>query len=157
MSDAPTDGQRTANVIGLGLIGGSIAVGLRQRGWRVHGDDARRDVVARALELQIIDERGLFATADITFVAVPVLAVAGQVDRALAETTGIVTDVGSVKAPVCAACVHPRFIGGHPMAGSELDGLDGADPEMFSGAIWVVTPLPDSDDLTLTTATNILM
>lgn len=157
MSDADAAVQRTANVIGLGLIGGSIAIGLRQRGWRIVGEDARPDVVDRAIELGVVDAAGLDRDADITFVAVPVLAMAGQVQRALAETTGIVTDVGSVKAPVCAACDDPRFIGGHPMAGSELDGLDGADPEMFAGAIWVVTPLPHSDDLTLATTTNVLM
>jgi prephenate dehydrogenase len=157
VSAADTAPQRTANVIGLGLIGGSIAVGLRQRGWRILGQDARPDVVDRAIELGVVDAAGLDRDAEITFVAVPVLAMAGQVQRALAETTGIVTDVGSVKAPVCAACDDPRFIGGHPMAGSELDGLDGADPEMFAGAIWVVTPLPHSDDLTLATTTNVLM
>jgi prephenate dehydrogenase len=40
----------------------------------------------------------------------------------------------------------PRFIGGHPMAGSEQEGLDGANPTMFSGAVWVLTPTPDTDD-----------
>ena len=82
----------------------------------------------------MIDAVGLDRDAEITFVAVPVLAVADQVKRALAETSGVVTDVGSVKAPVCDACDDPRFVGGHPMAGSELDGLDGADGDMFNGA-----------------------
>src|SRR5690606_32557579 len=121
--------QRCANVIGLGLIGGSIATGLRQRGWRVHGDDVRRATVERAVALDVIDAAGLDPDAEITFVAVPVMAVADQVKRALSETTGFVTDVGSVKAPICAAIADRRFVGGHPMAGSELDGLDGADPE----------------------------
>ncbi len=145
-SSAP---QRTANVIGLGLVGGSIALGLRQRGWRVHGDDTSEAIVARALEGSVVDAAGLDPEAAITFVAVPVLAVADQVKRALGETTGAVTDVGSVKGPVCAACDDPRFIGGHPMAGSELDGLDGADGEMFNGAVWVLTPGAESDDHTL--------
>lgn len=141
--------QRCANVIGLGLIGGSVAAGLRQRGWRVHGDDARGASVERAIELGVIDAAGLDPGAELTFVAVPVMAVADQVKRALAETNGLVTDVGSVKASICASCDDPRFIGGHPMAGSELDGLDGADPEMFNGAVWVLTPTTDADDVTL--------
>ena len=141
--------QRCANVIGLGLIGGSIAAGLRQRGWKVHGDDARPATIERAIELDVIDVAGLDPDAEITFVAVPVMAVADQVKRALAETNGLVTDVGSVKAPICAACDDGRFVGGHPMAGSELDGLDGADPEMFNGAVWVLTPTADADDVTL--------
>ncbi len=147
---------RTANVIGLGLVGGSVALGLRQRGWRVHGDDADIATVEKATEIGAIDARGLYPDAEITFVAVPVMAVADQVKRALAETRGVVTDVGSVKATVCASCVDPRFIGGHPMAGSELDGLDGADAEMFNGAVWVLTPVPESDDRTLTTVSGVV-
>ena len=151
-----TDGGRTANVIGLGLMGGSIAAGLRQRGWRVHGDDASEATVERALADGVIDAVGLTRDAEITFVAVPVLAVTEQVKRALVETDGVVTDVGSVKSTVSEACDDPRFVGGHPMAGSELDGLDGADPEMFNGAVWVVTPLPTTDDITLARVTAAL-
>ena len=55
------------------------------------------------------------------------------------------TDVSGVKAPVVAAVDHPRFVGGHPMAGSEQAGLDGADPELFTGATWVLTPTPTTD------------
>ena len=147
---------RTANVIGLGLIGGSVAVGLRQRGWRVCGDDVDAAVVERAVSTAVIDEGRLDPDAAITFVAVPVMAVTDQIKRALAETRGVVTDVGSVKAPICSAIADVRFVGGHPMAGSELDGLDGADPEMFNGAVWVVTPVADTDDVTLASVTSVL-
>lgn len=148
--------QRSANVIGLGLVGGSIALGLQRRGWRVHGDDARADTLERALEMGAIDSSGLDPAAEITFVAVPVLAVGDQVKRALSETAGPVTDVGSVKTTVCAMCDDPRFVGGHPMAGSELDGLDGADGEMFNGAIWALTPTSNSDDLTLASISRVV-
>jgi len=147
---------RTANVIGLGLIGGSIATGLRQRGWRVSGDDANAATVDEAVAKGVIDAAGLDEGAEITFVAVPVLALVDQVKRALTETSGVVTDVGSVKAPICAAIDDARFVGSHPMAGSELDGLDGADPEMFNGAVWVVTPEATTDDLTLARVTTVL-
>jgi prephenate dehydrogenase len=147
---------KRANVIGLGLVGGSVAAGLRQRGWRVQGDDTRDASVAKAIELGIIDAKGLDPDADITVVAVPVLAIADQVKRALAETRGVVTDVGSVKAPVCSACDDPRFVGGHPMAGSELDGLDGADAEMFNGAVWVLTPVDRTDERSLAAVTNVV-
>jgi len=140
-------------VIGLGLIGGSVASGLRQRGWRVHGDDRRADTVAEALERGVVDAAGLDPDAEITFVAVPVLAVVDEVKRALAETNGVVTDVGSVKSTVCSAFDDTRFVGSHPMAGSELDGLAGADPEMFNGAVWVITPKPNTDDVTLARVT----
>jgi prephenate dehydrogenase len=145
-----------ANVIGLGLVGGSVAAGLRQRGWRVYGDDARAASIDKAIELGVVDAGGLDPDADITVVAVPVLSIADQVKRALAETRGVVTDVGSVKAPVCAACDDPRFVGGHPMAGSELDGIDGADPEMFDGAVWVLTPVAHTDDQSLAAVTHMV-
>ena len=145
MSD-PASPQRRANVIGLGLIGGSVALGLRRAGWYVTGDDSDRGTADAAVARGVVDALGLEPSADITVVAVPVLAAADQVKRALAETTGAVTDVGSVKAAICAACDDPRFVGGHPMAGSELDGLDGAQADLFEGAVWVLTPTADSDD-----------
>ena len=112
---------------------------------------------AQAIERGAIDVGGVDPTAEITFVAVPVLAIADQVKRALAETTGVVTDVGSVKSAVCAACDDPRFVGGHPMAGSELDGLGGADAAMFNGAIWVLTPVAHSDDDTFAQVTSVVV
>ncbi|MDX2380062.1 MAG: prephenate dehydrogenase/arogenate dehydrogenase family protein [Acidimicrobiia bacterium] len=150
------DGGRRANVIGLGLIGGSIGLALRARGWFVLGEDVESQHVRRAIELGAIDGEGLAADADITFVAVPVLSSPEQVDRALAATAGPVTDVGSVKGPVSRRCDHPRFVGGHPMAGSELDGLDGADGDLFSGAVWVLTPVEHSDDTTFALVTNVV-
>jgi prephenate dehydrogenase len=141
-----SDPVRRANVIGLGLIGGSVALRLRELGWHVAGDDLDSATAAEALERGVVDVLAVDPAAEITFVAVPVLAAADQVKRALAETTGAVTDVGSVKAAICGTCDDPRFVGGHPMAGSELDGLDGAQADLFNGAVWVLTPVPHSDD-----------
>lgn len=145
--------SRRANVIGLGLIGGSIALALREAGWTVTGSDADDATERRAAGDGIVDAVGLEREAEITFVAVPVLAAADAVKRALAETSGLVTDVGSVKVPICSNVVDERFVGGHPMAGSERDGLDGADAEMFSGAIWVLTPRDDVTDETFAAVT----
>ncbi len=139
---------RRANVVGLGLIGGSIGAALTERGWHVAGDDADDGRVERAIAMGIIAGRGLDPGAEITFVCTPVLSLADQVKRALVEAGGVVTDVGSVKSGVTGAIADPRFIGGHPMAGSELEGLDGADASMFEGAVWVLTPTPDTDDTT---------
>ena len=71
-----------------------------------------------------------------------------QAAIALAQTNGIVSDVGGVKASVVDAVRDPRFVGGHPMAGSELAGLDGADETLFEGAVWVLTPSVESSDET---------
>jgi prephenate dehydrogenase len=137
---------RRANVVGVGLIGGSIGLALRERGWHVSAIDRDADRLERARAIGAIDGHGLDPQAEVTFVAVPVLAVADAVRQALAETDGLVTDVGSVKAPIVDAVTDARFIGGHPMAGSEQEGLDGADPTMFEGAVWVLTPTSDTDD-----------
>ena len=137
---------RRAAVVGTGLIGGSIGLALRRRGWHVTGQDDSSDIAARALALGALDAVGTDPDADLTFVATPVRAVAEAARAALAGGRGIVTDVGSVKASVVEAVSDPRFIGGHPMAGSEQDGIDGADPDLFAGAVWVLTPTPATDD-----------
>ena len=104
----------------------------------------------------MLDEIGLDPTAAATFVAVPVLGVADQVKRALADTAGVVTDVGSVKGAIVAAIDDPRFVAGHPMAGSELEGLDGADASLFRGAVWVLTPTASTDDRAFSTVAGIV-
>jgi len=137
-----------ANVLGLGLIGGSIALALKGLGYEVGGSDAKEETVRDAVARNIITQSGLYEDAHITFVATPVGTVAAQVNFALATTRGVVTDVGSVKAHVARDVSDERFIPGHPMAGSELDGLDGADASMFDGATWVLTPNAQSSDET---------
>ncbi|MGD9997882.1 MAG: prephenate dehydrogenase/arogenate dehydrogenase family protein [Ilumatobacteraceae bacterium] len=149
------DGRR-ANVAGLGLIGGSIGLALRERGWFVTGHDLDTDRAKRARSIGAIDDIGFDPAADITFVATPVLAVPDLVKRALTETTGVVTDVGSVKSGVAAAVQDARFVGGHPMAGSELEGLDGADGTMFEGAIWVLTPTEATSDVTFAAVASVV-
>ncbi|MBU3704293.1 MAG: prephenate dehydrogenase/arogenate dehydrogenase family protein [Ilumatobacteraceae bacterium] len=139
-------GERCANVVGLGLIGGSIAARLVESGWTVHGSDPLSGRPQTAVERGIISSVGLDPDAEITFVAVPVLQLRDEVATALASTRGVVTDVGSVKGPLVADIDDPRFIGGHPMAGSELDGLDGADATLFEGATWILTPTSRTPD-----------
>ena len=133
-----------AAIVGTGLIGGSIGMALRARGWFVTGHDHDHARATRALALGALDEIGSDPDAEITFVATPVSSVAA-IARQAATATGIVTDVGSVKAPIVAAVDHPRFVGGHPMAGSEQEGVDGADASLFEGATWVLTPTETTD------------
>ena len=137
---------RRATVVGVGLVGGSIGLALRARGWHVHGVDPDESRLDRAVEMGAIDVAGWDAEAEVTFVATPVGRIAEAVSEALAAApSGLVTDVGSVKAPVVAAVGDDRFIGGHPMAGSEQEGLDGAEADMFIDAIWVLTPTEATD------------
>ncbi len=148
---SPTEGGsgRRALVVGTGLIGGSIALGLRQRGWHVSGVDADETRAAEALQAGVIDAIEDDPAAEIVFVAVPAAAVAGEVRRILADGARrndvVVTDVSGVKTAIVSSADHPRFIGGHPMAGSEQIGLRGADPDLFEGAVWVLTPTAATD------------
>ncbi len=136
---------RRAGLVGTGLIGGSVGLALRRAGWHVTGSDTDPVRAARALELGVVDAIGVDPDAEITFVAVPVSAVPAVAGVALAAG-GVVSDVGSVKAAVVAAIDHPRFVGGHPMAGSEAVGVDGARADLFDGAAWVVTPTAATDE-----------
>lgn len=126
--------------MGTGLIGGSIGLALRAQGWHVSAYDADPQVEQQAVNLGVADETGLDPDAQVTVVAVPVGAIPDLVRQALAKTTGVVTDVGSTKAAICQAIDDPRFIGGHPMAGSDQDGIAGATADLFSEAMWVLTP-----------------
>ncbi len=136
-------------IIGTGLIGGSMGLALTALGWHVTGVDDAPDVAERALELGAVDELGSDYGADLVVVATPVAATAGIVAGIAASSAwkpdAAVTDVGGVKGPLVGAIDHPRFVGGHPMAGSEQDGLEGATAELFVGATWVLTPTEDTD------------
>ncbi len=156
---APDSSQRTALIVGVGLIGGSVGLRLRADGWRVLGRDRSSAVIDRALELGAIDAaapEGAVPGVDVTFVATPVGSVTDAVREALDETDGLVTDVGSVKAPLLGVMTNPRFVGGHPMAGSEQEGVDGARSELFEGRTWVLTPVGTTDDDALATIRSIV-
>lgn len=137
---------RHANVVGLGLIGGSLCLALKENGFIVHGTDSDPSRADIAIERGIIDDNGIYEAADIGFVATPVAASFEAITRLLDAMTGFVTDVGSVKNDIVTRIHSERFVGGHPMAGSELDGLDGADATMFEGAVWVLTPSDVTSD-----------
>jgi prephenate dehydrogenase len=143
-------------LLGTGLIGGSIGKALRARGVAVQGYDSDHDRARRAVEVGAVDVAceqmaDAVAGADVVVVAAPVGTVADVVIAALDAGAVLVTDVGSVKAPVLAAvetarpALASRYVGGHPMAGSEQEGVDGADAGLFVGATWVLTPTTHTD------------
>lgn len=139
-----TSPARRAVVVGTGLIGGSIGLALRERGWHVTGRDRDEARAARALELGALDAVGDDPDAELTFIATPVRSVAELARDALGHG-GVVTDAGSVKASIVHDVDAPSFVGGHPMAGSEQEGIDGARADLFDGAVWVLTPTATTD------------
>ena len=147
-----------AAIVGTGLIGGSLGLALRARGWFVTGSDSNEERSTRALQIGALDAVGDDPDATITFIATPVGVTVRQAARMLELSTGggVVTDVAGVKAAVSGALDHPRFVGGHPMAGSEQVGLDGADPNLFVGAAWVLTPTSSTAASTYATVRQVV-
>jgi prephenate dehydrogenase len=141
-------------LIGTGLIGASVGLAAKRTGsWRVAGFDPEATALAAALERGAIDDaadsaEGAVDGVDLAVVAAPVARLADEVAVVL-ETSGercTVTDVGSTKARVCAAAAgSPRFVGGHPVCGSEARGAEHASAELFDGATWFLTPVTETD------------
>ncbi len=148
-----------AQIVGLGLVGSSIGSGLRSRGWEVTGSDLDEDRAARARTLGAVDTVGWDTGAELAVVATPASAVVSVAEQLFARSERpdlIVTDVAGVKTPIVAALQHPRFVAGHPMAGSEQEGPEGADPELFVGATWVLTPTDLTDPGAFTTLQSVV-
>jgi prephenate dehydrogenase len=136
-------------VLGVGLIGGSIGLATRQRAdAHVCGYDPDERVRAKALELGAIDRAAgdvadAVHDADAVFVATPVGMLAETVRAALAAAGPdcVVSDVGSTKRVLVDAGADERFVGGHPLAGAETQGVEHAREDLFDGAVWYLTPL----------------
>lgn len=136
-------------VVGTGLVGTSVGLALRAAGGTVHLHDADPSAAAVAAGLGAGEPRPPDpATVALVVVAVPPARVAGVAADALGTyPDAVVTDVASVKAGPLAALAGSvdgaalaRYVGGHPMAGSELSGPLAASASLFEGRAWAVTP-----------------
>lgn len=145
--------MKRAAVIGLGLIGGSVARDLSARGVHVLGYDRDSATLAEALRDGGIHEAltpDLDADADLVVVAVPVSA-AAAVLRALGprlRAATLVTDVGSTKASIAEAAeeagLGARFVGSHPLAGDHRSGWSASRAGLFAGARVFLSPAPST-------------
>lgn len=134
---------RNVHVVGLGLIGASLALALRHAGWAVSGDDTDPEAVELALRRGVIDATAPAPDVTLVVIATPagvVSEIAHEYLARLDDPDLIVTDVAGVKGAIVRDVAAPRFVGGHPMAGSELRGLAGARADLFQGCTWVLTP-----------------
>ncbi|MGM1052794.1 MAG: bifunctional prephenate dehydrogenase/3-phosphoshikimate 1-carboxyvinyltransferase [Pseudomonadota bacterium] len=154
-------------IVGLGLIGGSLAAALRAAGFQhtILSCDPDSDEIARGVEMGLIDGGATELTsviegATLIVLAVPVLAMrsvmtelAGCLARAAPDV--VITDVGSTKATIrdCArevfGQVPPNLVLGHPIAGSEKSGVVAANPELYVRHKVILTPEPDTEALAL--------
>lgn len=146
-------------VLGVGLIGGSIGLAAKQRlEAHVSGFDPDAGILERAVERGALDAghgsvAEAVADAEIVFCAAPVGALPALVAEAVAASgpETVVTDAGSTKRELVAVLADgapgERFIGGHPLAGAETAGVEGARADLFEGARWYLTPTERSSGL----------
>ena len=141
----PTMTAPPVAVVGLGQLGGSlaaalVAAGREVRGWDV--DPAARDAAAA---------RGVTITQELSGVvvlAVPLPAMVAALDGLAIDPDATVTDLGSVKREIVAtlgAAFGGRFVGGHPMCGTERSGHAATDPALFTGARWALCLEPETE------------
>jgi len=145
--------QLPVGVVGLGLIGGSIALDLRQQGLVVHGLVHRPATAERALQRDLVDrvstDPAVLQGCGLVVLALPLDGLLDPDPKLLAALPpqAVVTDVGSVKQPVLERWqgLHPRFVPSHPMAGTAQAGVEAGLAGLFAGRPWVATPAVDTD------------
>lgn len=149
---------RRAAVLGVGLIGGSVAAGLRQRRLAAEvvgyspGDDARRALELGLVDVAADDVATAVEGADLVVLAAPIPALRGLLEalRERLAHDAVVTDCASTKRSVIAAAratlgeAFPRFVAAHPIAGGERHGPDAARADLFDGCLAVVCAHPES-------------
>lgn len=136
-------------IVGLGLIGGCLGLDFKALGHQVYGIARQQVTCEQAKQFQAVD----FASTDLTilkpcevvFLCTPIATLVPMVARlaTVLSAQTIVTDVGSVKAAVVqqATEIWPPFVGGHPMSGKSEAGLRAAEPGIFRGRPYVITPV----------------
>lgn len=157
LNSAETPRFHSVAILGLGLMGGSLGLALRQiePTVRVCGWSRNPLTRSKAMEIGAVDmaletpEEAVY-NAKVIVLAVPVDTILPLLERVRHSliSDAIVTDVGSVKTRIVAGgeeSIGGRFIGGHPMAGSEDSGIDSASVTLYHAAPWVFTPTANTD------------
>jgi prephenate dehydrogenase len=146
VSSPPTG--TTVAIIGLGLMGSSFALALKQArpGAVIVGSDRDETVLHKAIARGMVEsassDLSVVAIADVVVVGTPLGSMRGLFAGLGGVTAGkVVTDMASTKVSVMewAAAAGIDLVGGHPMCGKEASGIDAADPTMYRGAAWVLT------------------
>lgn len=136
-------------IVGLGLIGGSLALDLKALGHQILGVSRQEQTCQLAIERGAVDHASvnlkLLAKADLVFICTPIAAIAPIVQQLIPYLSPdtILTDVGSVKQAVVeqVAPLWPNFVGGHPMSGTADSGMEAAQSNLFVGNPYVLTPI----------------
>ena len=140
-------------IVGLGLIGGSLGLKLQSLNHTIYGiannEFNKKKAKEKKLASFISCDLNLLKECELVILALPIKDLINPSERLVAAIPqdSFVTDVGSVKEPIVNKWenLHPRFIGSHPMAGTEKKGVDSGFKGLFENAMWVVTPTKNSD------------
>jgi len=140
-------------IVGLGLIGASLAGDLRRQGHTLYGVSRQLITCEKALQRGLVDFAGqdlaLLAPTEIIFLCTPIDLIIPTLEKIIPHLnpTAIVTDVASVKTAIAKPAMQlwPGFIGGHPMAGTAAQGIDGSVENLFVNAPYVLTPTDNTD------------
>lgn len=156
-------------VVGLGLIGGSIAKSAKKNtNFKVYGYDINEAVVKKAIQEKSIDgeltEKRL-AVCDYVFIPLYPEAVVEYVEKnaSVFKDGAVIIDCAGVKRSVCDKCFKIAenynfvFVGGHPMAGTQFSGFENSKDTMFYNAPFVLTPKENEDILVLANAREVIM
>lgn len=156
-------------IVGLGLIGGSLAKSAKKNTkFKVYGYDIAKDVVKSAIEENSIDgelTEKMLATCNYVFISVYPEAVIDYVSRNAKnfKEGSTVIDCAGIKRVVCEKCFkiadenNFSFVGGHPMAGTQYSGFENSKDTMFWNAPFVLTPKENEDILTLANAREVII
>lgn len=148
-------------ILGLGLMGASLALGLKKRGFSgtIFGYARREETRQQAVDSAVVDvafetPREAVCEADVVVVCVPIWAIASLTKQIVPflKPGAVVTDVGSTKAALleimeplfCESSAY--FVGSHPIAGSEKTGIEAGNPDLYNGRLTVVCPAQDTPE-----------
>ncbi len=146
-------------IVGLGLMGASLALALREAGFGgaivgvSRSPATRQKALARGMVDRAEDSLRALAEADLVVLCTPVRTLIAQVDECgvVCKPGAVITDVGSTKRAVVQAMdalpEHVRAVGSHPMCGKETAGIDAADAGLYRGAPWLLVPCRRTDDV----------
>lgn len=155
-------------IIGVGLIGGSLALAFRKHGIHVVGFDRNSDSLGQAVEMGVIDHgetdlQQAVADADVVILCTPVRTIRtmmAELSTLQLKRGAIITDTGSTKKELSAFARkfewrNAVYIGGHPMAGSHRSGVDAANINLFENAYYVLTPEPGTSSTAIETLVSL--
>ncbi|MBI4464223.1 MAG: prephenate dehydrogenase [Acidobacteria bacterium] len=151
--ESHTDKIQKITICGVGLIGGSLGLALKKAGFTGeivgYGRPATLEKARRvgAIDSGSANLAEAVASADVVYLSTPILTILELLEKLppLVKEETLITDAGSTKAVICEKGTalfpgSPWFVGGHPMAGKETTGVESADPDLFQGARYALTP-----------------